>query len=306
MAARDLNPLQQGKLKFVSPWIWAHWNFACGTWREHVSLWKSKAFKPKLTGARNRTEKRWVRCYTDIAFPAYCLPIKQGKRDNFFWTRGRFHFGKPSNPAKRAEVPAAQQCRGLINKATPGRTVARPFFRFRLHACAFYVLLPILQRFGRDTIAGSTRGKITEKQTNLCCKFCSYFLKTSQEQLQTWKNLQAMWKASSAEIECMMRSDSACWFVRMMIFMMPCSRFAVSTCTKIKTTDQKTHSYHMLCQVEGVKKEQDPNNDNSTALCCVSVREAHPAAFWLSTLLWSIFSALLGRRYQQKSEMIQP
>ena len=167
-----------------------------------------------------------------------CL-IKQGKRDNFFGHEGGFIL---ANPRTLPKGPAAQQCRGLINKATPGRTVARPFFRFRLHACAFYVLLPILQRFGRDTIAGSTRGKITEKQTNLCCKFCSYFLKTFQEQLQTWKNLQAMWKASSAEIECMMRSDSACWFVRMMIFMMPCSRFAVSTCTKIKTTDQKTHS----------------------------------------------------------------
>ena len=32
------------------------------------------AFKPNLTGARSPTEKRWVRCYIDIAFPAYCLP----------------------------------------------------------------------------------------------------------------------------------------------------------------------------------------------------------------------------------------
>ena len=73
MAARDLNPLQHGKLKFVSRWIWVHWHFACGTWREHVTL-KEHGVQTKADRSAQPDRKRWVLCYIDIAFPAYCLP----------------------------------------------------------------------------------------------------------------------------------------------------------------------------------------------------------------------------------------
>ena len=84
--------MQHGKLKFVSHWIRVHRHFAtrqievCKSldlgpltfcmWhvkRTRVTL-KEHGVQSKADRSAQPDRKRWVRCYIDNAFPAYCLP----------------------------------------------------------------------------------------------------------------------------------------------------------------------------------------------------------------------------------------